>query len=158
MAENGEFPTVIGTDARFKGEMAFDKGVRIEGGFEGNIRSKGTLHVAEGAKLSADVEASNVKIEGECKGNFLVSEKLHLLPTARVEGDLRTNRLEISDGAMFTGHVVTGQAATERPGVRPAAPINQVAQPVAPRPIPQPPVAGMPKPAAPEIRPPAANP
>ncbi|MBN2562443.1 MAG: polymer-forming cytoskeletal protein [Phycisphaerae bacterium] len=120
MAEvNGEFPTVIGTDAKFKGEMTFEKGVRIEGGFEGNIKSKGTLHVAEGAKVAADVEAANIKVEGECKGNLTVSEKLHLLATARMEGDLRTNRLEITDGAMFTGHVTTGQAASETSISRP---------------------------------------
>lgn len=142
MAEtNGEFPTVIGTDAKFKGEMSFEKGVRIEGAFEGNIRSKGTLHIAEAAKVSADVEAANVKVEGECKGNLLVSGKLHLLPTAKVEGDLRTNRLEISDGAMFTGHVVTGQAATEIPASRSTphlgapTPQSKPVQPVAaPRP------------------------
>ncbi len=133
MAEtNGEFPTVIGTDAKFKGEMSFEKGVRIEGAFEGNIRSKGTLHIAEAAKVSADVEAANVKVEGECKGNLLVTGKLHLLPTAKVEGDLRTNRLEISDGAMFTGHVVTGQAATEMPPNRSAAHVGVAGSPARP--------------------------
>lgn len=114
MAEmNGEYPTVIGTDAKFKGELSFEKGVRIEGSFEGQIRSKGTLHVAEGAQVSATVEAMNVKIEGECKGNIIVSEKLQLLATAKMEGDLRTNRLEIADGAIFVGNVVVGQLATE---------------------------------------------
>lgn len=114
MAEmNGEFPTIIGSDARFKGELSFDKGVRIEGGFDGHIKSKGTLHVAEGAKVSANIEASNVKVEGECKGNLIVSEKLHLLATAKVEGDLRTTRLEINDGAIFVGNVIVGQAAAE---------------------------------------------
>ena len=110
---NGEFPTVIGSDAKFKGELSFDKGVRIEGGFDGHIKSKGTLHVAEGAKISANVEAANVKIEGECKGNLVVTEKLHLLATAKVEGDLRTTRLEINDGAIFVGNVTVGQAAAE---------------------------------------------
>jgi cytoskeletal protein CcmA (bactofilin family) len=116
MAEvNGEFPTVIGSDARFKGEISFDKGVRIEGAFDGTIKSKGTLHVAEGAKVSADVEAANVRVEGECKGNLFVSEKLHLLATARMEGDLHTNRLEIADGAIFIGNVVVGQSNREGP-------------------------------------------
>ncbi len=114
---NGEYPTVSGTDAKFKGELAFEKGVRIEGCFEGQIRSKGTLHVAEGAQVSATVEAMNVKIEGECKGNIIVSEKLQLLATAKMEGDLKTNRLEIADGAIFVGNVVVGQiaAATAQP-------------------------------------------
>lgn len=122
MAEtNSEFPTVIGSDARFKGELAFEKGVRIEGGFDGHIKSKGTLHIAEGAKVAANIEASNVKVEGECKGNVFVTEKLHLLATAKVEGDLRTTRLEIADGAIFIGNVVVGQAAAES-AMRRAAP------------------------------------
>ncbi len=115
MADNGEFPTVIGADARFKGELSFDRGVRIDGTFDGHIKSKGTLHVAEGAKVAANVEASNVKVEGECRGNLIVTEKLHLMATAKVEGDLRTTRLEIADGAIFSGNVVVGQTATENP-------------------------------------------
>jgi len=114
MAEaNAEFPTIIGADARFKGELSFEKGVRIEGAFEGQVKSKGTLHIAEGAKVAANIEASNVRVEGECRGNVFVTEKLHLLATAKVEGDLRTTRLEIADGAIFIGNVVVGQAAAE---------------------------------------------
>jgi len=109
---NGESPTVIGADANFKGELSFDKSVRIEGNFEGQIHSKGTLHIAEGASVSANVEATNVKIEGTCKGNLTVAEKLHMLASAKVEGDLRTSRLEISDGAIFVGNVVVGQSAS----------------------------------------------
>jgi cytoskeletal protein CcmA (bactofilin family) len=117
---NGEFPTVIGADAKFKGELSFDKGVRIEGAFDGHITSKGILHVAEGAKVTANIEASSVKVEGECKGNLVVSEKLHLLATAKMEGDLRTNRLEINDGAIFVGNVVVGQQAASQAPRRPA--------------------------------------
>jgi cytoskeletal protein CcmA (bactofilin family) len=110
---NGEFPTVIGADAKFKGELSFEKGVRIEGHFDGHITSKGTLHVAEGAKVTANIEAANVRVEGECKGNLVIAEKLHLLATAKMEGDLRTNRLEINDGAIFVGNVVVGQQAAQ---------------------------------------------
>lgn len=147
MADNGEFPTIIGADARFKGELSFDRGVRIDGTFDGHIKSKGTLHVAEGAKVAANVEASNVKVEGECRGNLIVSEKLHLMATAKVEGDLRTTRLEIADGAIFSGNVVVGQTATENP-IRRAN--------VAELPTPSPDVARMPthSPGAPTPRPP----
>ncbi|HWL95098.1 MAG TPA: polymer-forming cytoskeletal protein [Phycisphaerae bacterium] len=121
MAEqNGEFPTVIGADAKFKGEISFDKGVRIEGAFEGQIKSKGNLHIAEGAQVSANVEAASVTIEGECKGNLTVSEKLHLMATARMEGDMRTNRLEIADGAIFVGNVIVGNSSgggSSRPAI-----------------------------------------
>src|SRR5262249_13701139 len=103
---NGEFPTVIGADAKFKGEMTFEKGVRIEGAFRSHIKSKGTSHIAEGARVDAqEIEESNVKVEGECKGNLFVAEKLPLMSTAKMEGDLRTTRLEIADGAIFVGNV-----------------------------------------------------
>ena len=121
---NEQYPTVLGRDARFKGELSFDNGVRVEGTFEGSINSKGSLHIAEGAKIMADIEAANVTIEGECKGNLTISEKLHLMATARLEGDLKTNRLEIADGAIFLGKVVVGQASPEASGRRPAAAIS----------------------------------
>jgi cytoskeletal protein CcmA (bactofilin family) len=152
MADNGDFPTIIGADARFKGELSFDRGVRIDGAFDGHIKSKGSLHVAEGAKVAANIEASNVKVEGDCRGNFVVSEKLHLMSTAKVEGDLRTTRLEIADGAIFSGNVIVGQSATETP-VRRSPPSEMSINPTpdiarmpthspnaapAPRPVPRP--------------------
>ena len=109
MAESGEFPTIIGSDASFKGEMSFEKALRIDGGFEGQIKSKGILLIAEGAKVAADIEASNIKLEGECKGNVTATEKLQLMATAKMEGDLRVTRLEIADGAIFIGNVIVGQ-------------------------------------------------
>lgn len=124
MADNGDFPTIIGADARFKGELSFDRGVRIDGAFDGHIKSKGSLHVAEGAKVAANIEASNVRVEGDCRGNFVVSEKLHLMATAKVEGDLRTTRLEIADGAIFSGNVVVGQTAMEAPVRRTASEVS----------------------------------
>lgn len=111
MAEHGEYPTVIGADAKFKGEMTFDKSVRIDGSFDGQIKSKGSLHIAEGAMVTANIEAANLTIEGECKGNLNISEKLHLMSTARMEGDMKTNRLEIADGAIFAGNVIVGNSS-----------------------------------------------
>ncbi|MBK8268901.1 MAG: polymer-forming cytoskeletal protein [Planctomycetes bacterium] len=127
MADHGEFPTVIGADAKFKGEMSFEKGVRVEGAFDGQIKSKGSLHIAEGAQVTANVEAANVTIEGECKGNLTVSEKLQLMSTARMEGDMRTNRLEIADGAIFIGNVIVGNSTGGGNASRPS-PVQQSAR------------------------------
>ena len=42
---NQEFPTIIGPDASFKGELQFEKGLRLMGKFEGRITSGGRLHI-----------------------------------------------------------------------------------------------------------------
>lgn len=105
---NGEYPTVIGPDAKFKGDLSFEKGVRVIGQFEGTIKSKGHLHVAEGAKVKADVDAGDIDVDGEVKGNVTANGKVKLKASARLEGDLHTARLEVADGATFIGNCVVG--------------------------------------------------
>lgn len=105
---NNDFPTIIGPDARFKGELSFEKGVKHLGQFEGTIQSKGHLVVAEGAKLAGDVKAGSIDVQGVVKGNLTATSKVRLSTTARLEGDLQTSRLEVQEGAVFVGRCVVG--------------------------------------------------
>ena len=45
-----EFSTVIGADAKFKGELAFEGGVRVDGEFEGGIKTPGKVLVSQNGK------------------------------------------------------------------------------------------------------------
>ena len=114
MADIGEFPTVIGPDASFKGEMTFEKGLRLQGKFEGKINTAGKLHVAKEARLSADVEAGAIVVEGEVKGNLTASDRIELKNSARYEGDLQASKLVVEEGAAFNGHVSVGPEAAKR--------------------------------------------
>ncbi|MFQ6048484.1 MAG: polymer-forming cytoskeletal protein [Phycisphaerae bacterium] len=135
-----KFPTIIGADARFKGELTFEKGVRLLGQFEGQISTKGQLHVAEGARLLADVSAGDIQVEGEVKGNLTATGKVQLKSSARLEGDLRTARLEVMEGAMFVGNCLVGQQAMAKGPARPetAAPARAAASAEKNRPTPEP--------------------
>lgn len=116
---NQEFPTILGPDAVFKGEISFEKGMRVQGRLEGKINTPGKLHVAKEAKLQADVEAGSIIVEGEIKGNLAASDRIELKNSARYEGDLRASRLVVEEGAVFNGHVSVGPEAVK--GGRPAA-------------------------------------
>lgn len=110
MAEaNSDFPTTIGSDASFKGHLKFEKGVRLLGSFEGEIDTKGQLHVAEGAHLDGEVQAGSVKIDGEVKGNLTANAKVQLTASGRLEGDIHASRLEVAEGATLIGHCVVGK-------------------------------------------------
>jgi cytoskeletal protein CcmA (bactofilin family) len=135
MAEisNNEFPTVLGPDASFKGELTFEKGLRLQGKFEGKITSAGRLHITKDAKLQADVDGGAIIIEGEVKGNLTASDRVDLKQSARYEGDLRAAKLVVEEGAQFTGHVVVGPNAINanaRPGPVPQATIYAQNRPV----------------------------
>src|SRR2546421_11191410 len=90
MADSGnqEFPTIIGPDASFKGELTFEKGLRLMGKFEGRITSGGRLHVAKEARPQAGGESSALIGEGEGKGKLTANDRIELKQTARPDGDI----------------------------------------------------------------------
>lgn len=103
-----EFPTVLGADAVFKGQLTFEKGVQLLGKFEGEISSGGQLLIAKGAALNGDVAADSIRIDGNVKGNLDAGAKVQLTETARVEGDVQAQRLEVAEGAVLVGHCTVG--------------------------------------------------
>ena len=79
---NQEFPTILGPDARFKGELTFEKGMRVMGHFEGKINTPGRVHIAKEAKMQADVEAGGIVVEGEVQGNLSAGDRIELTQEA----------------------------------------------------------------------------
>lgn len=134
MADAGsgqEFPTILGPDANFKGELSFEKGMRLMGRFEGKMSTPGRVHIAKEAKMSADVDAGAIIIEGEVQGNLSANDRIELKQTARYEGDLRASKLVVDEGAVFNGHVSVGpdgQAKRPQPGPGGGAQQRQGAQ------------------------------
>lgn len=115
-ATNQEYPTVLGPDASFKGELSFEKGMRLMGKLEGKVNTPGRIHVTKEAKMSADVEAGGIVIEGEVHGNLSASDRIELKNSARYEGDLRASKLVVDEGAVFSGHVTVGPDAVKGGG------------------------------------------
>jgi cytoskeletal protein CcmA (bactofilin family) len=106
MAESSnDFPTILGPDATFKGELTYEKGMRVQGKFEGNILTPGRLHVAKEARISADVDAGAITVEGELKGKLSASDRVELKQSAKYEGDLTASKLVVDEGAVLSGHV-----------------------------------------------------
>lgn len=133
-SQGQEFPTVLGPDANFKGELSFEKGMRLMGRFEGKVNTPGRLHIAREAKMSADVEAGAIVVEGEVQGNLSANDRIELKQTARYEGDLRTSKLVVDEGAVFNGHVSVGPDGQAK---RPQQGAGAGAAPAGQRPTPQ---------------------
>lgn len=112
MAEN-ESTTIIGADTHINGEMSFDKSARILGKFEGTIKAKGQLHVAEGASCKAQIDATDIIVDGSVKGNITAADRVQLNAKSKIVGDLIATKLTIAEGASFTGHVTVGTDAVK---------------------------------------------
>ena len=123
MAETGsnDFPTILGPDASFKGDLTYEKGLRLQGKFEGNILTQGRLHITKEAKMQADVDAGDIAVEGDVKGKLNANNRIELKQTARYEGDLTTSKLVVDEGAVVSGHVTVGPDAVKN---KPPQPIH----------------------------------
>jgi cytoskeletal protein CcmA (bactofilin family) len=110
---NQDFPTILGPDASFKGELTFEKGMRLLGKMEGKINTPGKLHVSKEAKMQCDVDAGAITVEGDVNGNLSAGDRIELKQSARYQGDLRSSRLVVDEGAILVGHVTVGPDAVK---------------------------------------------
>jgi len=113
--------TVIGTDTIVKGEMTVEKRARILGRFEGSIKSKGQVEVADKASCQADVDAVVIQIDGMLHGNVTATDRVQLNATADMKGDVMAAKLVVTDGARVDGHFKIGQDVVKK-GMAPRPP------------------------------------
>ncbi|MGH2521321.1 MAG: bactofilin family protein [Anaerolineales bacterium] len=100
----GKIETVLGPGIHYKGTLNGAAGVRIEGAFDGSINVKGPVVITDGAKVTADIQASVVSVGGSLKGN-ITAGKVEILSTGRVWGDLMTSAFATEEGAFLRGAV-----------------------------------------------------
>lgn len=122
----------ISTGTVVKGEISSSNDIRIDGTFEGKIKSKGRVVVGEKALIKGDIICANVDFWGTMEGNFYVKDTLSLKSSSKVKGDLHIKRLQVELDARFDGtcQMITESDFDRLVGAAPAAaPQKPVAAP-----------------------------
>ncbi len=94
---------LLGRGSEFEGKLAFEGKVRIDGTFTGEISTNDTLHIGEGAKVSAEISCGTVVVEGEVNGNIKATSAVELHRPAKVRGDITAPSLMVEKGVIFEG-------------------------------------------------------
>ena len=104
-SEHQHIDTLIGAHSSFTGELAFEGAVRIDGKFDGNIRSSkdGTLIISHGAEVSGEVNVPNLILHGLIKGNVHASKSLRIGETGCINGDVEYRVITLAEGAAVNG-------------------------------------------------------
>ena len=100
---SGELNALLGRGSEFEGKLAFEGKVRIDGTFTGEISTNDTLHIGEGAKVSAEISCGTVIVEGEVTGNIKATSAVELHRPAKVRGDITAPSLMVEKGVIFEG-------------------------------------------------------
>src|SRR5512143_860919 len=103
----------LGEGTSFKGTLTFEGTVRIDGRLEGEIFTKDTLVVGEGAQVNASIHAGVVVISGTVHGNITAERKIEIHASGRLFGNISTPSLVIEEGVVFEGSCTMGQAAAQ---------------------------------------------
>jgi cytoskeletal protein CcmA (bactofilin family) len=89
----------------------------VDGALKGSISCDGTLFVAEGANVTATIEAEHVSVAGDLSGEIRCRGRLHILPSGRVRAKVATASLVVQEGALYEGELE--MAGIERSSPRP---------------------------------------
>ena len=108
--EESSIKAYLGVDATFKGTLSFEGTVRIDGKFEGHVKTSDTLVIGETGEVTADIEAGTVVCKGRMKGTIFASKKIEMHPASKIIGNVHAPALNIELGAVLDGNVdMTGR-------------------------------------------------
>jgi cytoskeletal protein CcmA (bactofilin family) len=93
----------IGPGASFDGDLVCDGIVKIEGIYQGSIKTVSNVIIAENGRVDAHIEAQNVSVSGQAKGSIVAQGRLEILPSGRVWADVTVSSFLLDDGGKLHG-------------------------------------------------------
>lgn len=98
--------TILGADTEFDGVLEFTDNLKINGKFNGTIKSSGNLEIDKTAVCTVDkISAGSVVVSGTVRGDIHADERIEMCGGSKVTGNVQTARLRIADNVEFDGQV-----------------------------------------------------
>ncbi len=101
--------SVIGPGSIFEGKFYISGSLRIDGKFQGEIKTEDELVVGETGKVKTNIKARSVVIAGTMIGNIQATEEVRLEKNGKLLGDVETPILYLTPGVIAKGMMtITG--------------------------------------------------
>ncbi|MBO6935015.1 MAG: polymer-forming cytoskeletal protein [Deltaproteobacteria bacterium] len=112
----GEIHALLGRGTAYTGKLTFEGRVRIDGTFDGEIFSAGTLIIGDSADVKGSIDVGTlIVLGGHIQGQVHARELVELHAPGRVTGDIVTPQLFIDRGVVFEGQCTMGDEAGSPP-------------------------------------------
>lgn len=100
---SGQVTAILDQGTHFEGNLSFEGTVQIGGDFKGEIFTKDTIIINEGATVTAQIEADTIVINGRVEGNLFARRRVIMHPPAVFKGTVTSPSLRIDEGVVFEG-------------------------------------------------------
>jgi cytoskeletal protein CcmA (bactofilin family) len=126
MKMRGKMPTdspdrlnVIVEGSKVIGDIITESNLRIDGEVLGNVTSASKVVIGINGKVKGNLECKDADIEGYVEGIIKTENLLSLRTNANVTGEISTAKIQIDEGAKFSGNCkmsnMTKVASSEEP-------------------------------------------
>jgi cytoskeletal protein CcmA (bactofilin family) len=106
---NDSMNSVIGPGSIFEGKFYISGSLKIDGKFEGEIKTEDALVVGETGKIKTNITAKNVVVAGTMIGNVQAENEVRLEKSGKLLGDITAPMLNIQPGVIAKGNItITG--------------------------------------------------
>ena len=103
MGDSPDRLNVIVEGTKIVGDFIAESNVRIDGEIEGNVSSSAKIVIGQTGLIKGNLVCADADIDGKIEGMLKVEGLLSLRSKARVIGEITTARIQIEEGAEFSG-------------------------------------------------------
>ena len=108
-SKNEGMNSTIGEGSVFEGKFYISGSLKIDGKFEGEIKTDEELVVGETGRVKTNILAKSVVIAGTVIGNITARNEVRLLETGKVLGDITAPTISLQKGVVANGNFnITG--------------------------------------------------
>ncbi|ETV93583.1 hypothetical protein H310_12579 [Aphanomyces invadans] len=128
----GEAETTIGAAVKMKGELSFERLLRIEGEFDGKLVSKGSLVIGQKGLLTGNIDGMKEVLiaGGRVLGNITV-DRLVLRDKGQIFGNVTAKSVRIDPECIVMGALNVNPHAPQRINLK-GEPVVEEPKPAAP--------------------------
>lgn len=104
MGDSPERLNVIVEGSKIVGDFIAESNVRIDGEIQGNVSSSAKVVIGRTGIINGNLVCEDSDVEGKIDGVLKVENLLTLRSTAKVVGEITTAKIQIEEGAEFSGN------------------------------------------------------
>ena len=95
--------TVLSPGTAISGKLIFNRPVKIDSRFRGEIKSSELLIMGPNADVEGKISARHLQIEGSLTGTVHVFGWIEILPGGSLHGEIEAGKLTVHPGGVFEG-------------------------------------------------------
>jgi cytoskeletal protein CcmA (bactofilin family) len=112
-ADSPERLNVIVEGSQVIGDMITESNLRIDGNVKGNVTVAAKVVIGKNGRIHGNLTCGSADIEGAVEGIIKVEELLTLRSTSQIHGEITTQKLEVEEGANFSGNCTMNNARSK---------------------------------------------